>query len=93
MYAAQINDDGIVTRCIVATGDWATDVLNGGMWVESATKVGSGWSLTDGEFRPPQPYPSWTWEGVWTPPTPYPDDGGAYDWDEQSQEWVIVTEP
>jgi hypothetical protein len=40
---------------------------------------------------PPQPYPSWTWDGTaWQPPTPYPQDGGVYDWDEDGQEWVLA---
>lgn len=38
--------------------------------------------------RPPQPYPSWTWEnGAWTAPVPYPA-GGFYDWDEETQSWA-----
>lgn len=93
MYAAQIDNDGIVTRVIVATGDWATDTLNGGLWVESGVKVGIGWEYVDGDFRPPQPYPSWVWADGWTPPVPHPDDGGAYAWDEATQQWEEVTEP
>ena len=39
--------------------------------------------------RPPQPYPSWTWDGArWVAPKPMPDDGGYYSWDEDSGEWV-----
>ena len=41
--------------------------------------------------RPPQPYPSWTWEdGAWTPPVPYPDVDcvGCYVWDEETQDWI-----
>ena len=38
---------------------------------------------------PIQPYPSWTWDGLmWQPPIPYPTDGGAYQWDEDGQQWV-----
>jgi hypothetical protein len=38
---------------------------------------------------PPQPYPSWSWDGtVWQPPNPYPDDG-IYRWDEAGQQWVL----
>jgi hypothetical protein len=43
--------------------------------------------------RPPQPYPSWTWEdGVWTAPVPYPDDDAPYVWDEETQDWIPYTE-
>jgi len=39
--------------------------------------------------RPPQPYPSWTWNGVrHVPPFPPPDDGRDHDWDEAGQDWV-----
>jgi len=27
---------------------------------------------------------------VWQSPTPYPDDGGEYDWDEDTTSWVEV---
>lgn len=39
-------------------------------------------------FSPPQPYPSWTLDGVkgrWTPPTPRPNDDA--EWNEDKQEW------
>ncbi len=38
--------------------------------------------------RPPQPYPSWTWDGeTWNPPVPYPTDGEQYAWNEENQNW------
>jgi hypothetical protein len=46
--------------------------------------------------RPPQPYPSWTWDAAlkrWIPPVPYPDDGGRYVWDESTLSWVPAPEP
>jgi hypothetical protein len=46
-------------------------------------------------FRPPQPFPSWTWQEApavaatagFFPPVPYPEDGEMYDWDEENQTW------
>jgi hypothetical protein len=39
--------------------------------------------------RPPQPYPSWTWNGeTWSSPVPYPEDGNDYMWDEDSGNWI-----
>ena len=37
-------------------------------------------------------YPSWSLDEnfVWQPPTPMPDDGNAYDWDEDTVSWVEV---
>jgi hypothetical protein len=38
--------------------------------------------------RPPQPYPSWSWdEGRWNPPVSYPDEGD-WQWDEDLQDWA-----
>ena len=45
-------------------------------------------------FIPPQPFPSWTLNEqtcLWDPPVPYPDDGGMYEWDEDTQSWLLVT--
>jgi hypothetical protein len=40
--------------------------------------------------RPPQPYPSWTWNGeTWESPVPYPEGEEFYAWDEENQEWVV----
>lgn len=40
--------------------------------------------------RPPQPYPSWTWEnGRWTPPLPMPDEGEWW-WDDAAGEWLPI---
>lgn len=44
-------------------------------------------------FIPPKPYPSWLLDEatcLWQPPVPYPADGGVYEWDEVSHEWVPI---
>ena len=43
-------------------------------------------------FHPPQPYPSWTLDGVkgqWNPPVPMPEmeDGVLHTWNEEEQQW------
>lgn len=43
--------------------------------------------------RPPQPFPSWNWNGdYWEAPVPYPTDGEDiyidYVWDEELGDWV-----
>jgi hypothetical protein len=50
-YAARI-EDGIVTQVIVGDPVWAADRL-GGVWAGSDSKVGVGWTYTDGTFTPP----------------------------------------
>ena len=45
--------------------------------------------------RPAQPYDSWVWNTEtlrWEAPVPYPDDDKFYEWDEETQSWVEVTE-
>lgn len=52
-----------------------------------------GGDFTGQQFRPIQPYPSWTWsiENLrWNPPTEYPSDGLYYVWDEESKSWSKV---
>jgi hypothetical protein len=42
--------------------------------------------------RPTLPYDSWTWDGeTWNPPVPYPTDGERYTWNEEDQEWTLIT--
>ena len=46
-------------------------------------------------FIPPKPYASWTLNEetcLWESPVPYPDDGEQYTWNEDTQEWVEITE-
>ena len=42
-------------------------------------------------FIPPQPFASWLLNEdscLWNAPVPYPDDGGLYQWDEDSLSWI-----
>jgi hypothetical protein len=44
-------------------------------------------------FIPPKPYDSWVLnEGtcLFEAPIPMPEDGGVYDWNEESQSWDLV---
>lgn len=51
-----------------------------------------GWTHNDTDgFRPPQPYPSWTWSGnLWSPPKPAPTTPGRWIWDEPAGDWVDI---
>ena len=44
-------------------------------------------------FFAPQPYPSWELDddAKWQAPVAYPTDGEAYTWNENTQEWDLVT--
>mgnify|MGYP001553094735 CR=1 FL=1 len=92
MRTAKVNEQGIVEQCIVGEAEWASRNL-GGMWVNTEKKVGIGWTydFTYG-FRPPQPYPSWTWENdKWNAPVPYPEvseeNPAYYVWNEDTLTW------
>jgi hypothetical protein len=42
-------------------------------------------------FIPPKPYNSWILNEdscLWQSPVPKPNDGGVYDWNEDTQSWV-----
>ena len=46
-------------------------------------------------FIPPQPYPSWVLDEdtcQWVAPIAYPADGGQYVWDEETTDWIEVTD-
>jgi len=95
-----IVDDGIVTN-IVVWGDESQEQFSeeGHDRVEETTgwdrQPGIGWTwTTEFGYRPPQPFPSWIWDGgdkEWTAPVPMPDEeacsGGWWDWNEEGQTW------
>ncbi len=50
----------------------------------------------DGAFIPPKPYLSWILDNdraLWNPPEPYPEDGGIWEWDEQTLSWISLVIP
>ena len=70
-------ENGVVTQVIVCDSPgWAKKRL-GGEWVNSTGQnvgVGLTYVKTEG-FRPPQPFPSWTWKNKakgWQPPKERP---------------------
>lgn len=59
--------------------------------VRVVPEAGIGWTVEEDGLRPLSPFPSWSWDGSeWVAPVPMPDDGGAYSWDEDAQEWKPV---
>lgn len=53
--------------------------------------IGYAYDPVRDAFIPPQPFASWILNEDtcdWDPPTPYPDDGQAYQWDEEQLAWV-----
>ena len=57
--------------------------------------IGYTYDRTRNAFIPPQPFASWTLNEdscLWEPPVAYPTDGKVYRWDEDTTNWVEVTE-
>jgi hypothetical protein len=57
--------------------------------------LGYTYDATRDAFIPPQPYPSWVLNEtscLWDAPIPYPTDGKRYMWDEDTQNWIEITE-
>jgi len=96
-YFAQLDENNIVTHVAVVQQEFleANPEKYQGRWVETffdtadKTYAGIGFEYleTEQDFRPQQPFASWTWANkIWNPPTPKPN--GAYRWNEAELEWV-----
>lgn len=57
-YAGELDNNLICVRCIVGSAQWAAENL-GGIWADSPTKIGVGWTFseTEGWLPPVQPEP------------------------------------
>jgi hypothetical protein len=81
--------------------DWFVENL-GGTWVQTSYNAtfrknyaGIGYHYDEDldAFIAPQPFPSWTLNestAKWMSPIPYPQDGRAYEWDEETLTWKEV---
>ena len=79
--------------------DFLTKLTGWAIWKQTSYNnnirknyAGVGYSYDEARdaFIAPQPYPSWTLdEGTchWNPPVAFPNDGKAYDWNEDTQAW------
>ena len=102
-HFAQINNEGIVQRVIVAEQDFINsgsvgDAFN---WIQCSYNIyfrkefpgpGYKWDHAHQVFVKPQPYASWTLDANmdWVPPVALPADADtvSYSWDEAAQLWV-----
>jgi len=54
--------------------------------------IGYTYDQTRDAFIAPQPYESWTLNETtcrWEAPVVYPDDGKHYNWNEETQQWIV----
>ena len=102
-HFAQINNEGIVQRVIVAEQDYINsgavgDAFN---WIQCSYNSnfrklypgpGYKWDHAHQVFVEPPPYASWTLDANmdWIPPVALPADADtvSYSWDEAAQLWV-----
>ena len=70
--------------------------------MQETKSTGFAWigsEVIDGKFKPPQPFPSWSFDSVafaWKAPVEKPNDSLIYYWSENQLEWVEIvynTEP
>ena len=104
-HFAEINQDGIVQRVIVAEQNFINSGAVGDSfnWVQTSYNnnfrkqyagIGYTYDKVKDKFITPQPYASWALDANddWQPPTPMPEDDKRYSWDEDTTSWVEVTE-
>jgi len=56
--------------------------------------VGYTYDKDKDAFIPPKPFDSWTLNEdtcLWQSPIPQPNDDNTYDWNEETQQWDLVT--
>lgn len=56
--------------------------------------IGYSYDETRDAFIPPKPYDSWTLNEsscLWEAPVEYPTDGERYEWNEDEQQWDLIS--
>jgi hypothetical protein len=71
---------------------WVQTSYNGNIRKNYAG-IGYTYDPTADHFFAPQPYASWVLnnDAQWEAPVAYPTDGKAYTWNEDTQEWDLIT--
>ena len=100
-HFAEINNDGIVQRMMVAEQDFINSGAVGDSfrWIQTSynnnfrknyASVGDTYDRVRDAFIPPKPYPSWLLDEStcqWYPPTERPNNEIKMSWDEESTSW------
>jgi hypothetical protein len=69
-----------------------THTLGGTPFRKNYAGIDYTYNETIDGFVPPKIFNSWILNettGVWDPPVAYPNDGNTYDWNENTQNWVL----
>jgi len=99
-HFAEINNDGVVQRVIVAEQNFINSGAVGDSfnWVQTSYNnnfrkqfagIGFTYDKAKDKFIAPKPFPSWSLDSNddWQAPSAMPDDGKLYYWDEDSKAW------
>ena len=81
--------------------DFLTKLTGWAIWKQTSynnirkNHAGIGYTYDEDRdaFIAPQPYPSWTLNETtckWDPPVARPNDGKRYQWNDDSESWVLV---
>ncbi len=96
--------DGIVTQVIVAEPEFFDTFVDSsaGEWIQTSytgsirknyAGIGFTYDKDRDAFIPPKPYASWILDEascLWEAPVPMPEDGNAYEWNEETQSWDLT---
>lgn len=96
-----LNSDG--TESELKGKEFLNNLLGSATWVQTSYNnnfrkqyagIGYAYDESNDVFIIPPPFSSWLLNENfdWQPPTPYPDDGQAYNWNEGTQTWDLITE-
>ena len=104
-HFAEIDGNGLVQRVIVAEQDFIDSGVVGDTanWIQTSYNhnirkqfagVGFTYDSAKDKFIAPQPFASWALDGNddWQPPVAMPEDDKMYRWDEDTTNWVEITE-
>ena len=104
-HFAEIDDNGLVKRVIVAEQDFIDSGVVGDAanWIQTSYNnnirkqfagIGFTYDTAKDKFIAPQPYASWALDADddWQAPVAMPDDDKRYTWDEDTTNWVEITE-
>jgi len=71
---------------------WVQTSYNG-TFRKNYAGIGFTYDPIANHFFAPQPFPSWVLndDAIWEAPVAYPTDGKIYTWNEDTQEWDLVT--
>ena len=103
-YFAKIDENNVVVQSTRLEDSVGPDEATGVAYLNKIYKTNDNWKIAvkgvapgytydpnSNIFTSPKPFPSWTLNAnnEWEPPVAYPTDGERYQWDEDTQSWII----